>query len=644
MYKHILLLAVFLFAGTTIFAQTEKDYMEDMIHSERHSHENIINFRANPLTNNYDVKYHRFNWDVDPAVLFISGSVFTRFVVTGATMDQLHFDFSESLEVDSVIYNGQQLNSEEIGDDVLRIDLPSTLNRGDVAEIEVFYKGTPAGSGFGSFANSTHEGTPLLWTLSEPYGAKEWWPCKQDLNDKIDSVDVFVKVPVGNKVASNGLLLSSVEEGDFVTYHWSHKHKIPAYLIAIAVTNYEVYTQHIPYEGGNILVENYVYPEEVEWAQSQLENLPPIMQFYDSLFITYPYANEKYGHAHFGWGGGMEHTTITFMGGWSFLLQAHELAHHWFGDMITCGSWQDIWLNEGFATYLEGINYEHGNGLTDNNWQNWKQQKINHITSQPGGSVWVNDTTSVGRIFSSRLSYSKGSMLLHMLRWELGDEDFFQAIRNYLNDPDLAFGYARTSDLIAHLEAQSGKDLTEFFNDWFYGEGYPIYDIHWWQGDDGFVRVDIYQETSHPSVGFFEMKVPILFEGEGQSILKVFDNTEDAQHFVFPADFNIENITFDPDLWLVAEHSFTVDTKSLELASDGVKINPNPTSNLINIEMENDGIDFSSANIYNDSGSLIMNQAYSYGQQIDVSDLPKGTYWLELRGAEQYAIKAFVKI
>ena len=267
------------------------------------------------------------------------------------------------------------------------------------------------------------------------------------------------------------------------------------------------YSDFVQLQDRVIEVQNYVYPEDSLAATDDTPMLIAQMQLYSNLFGEYPFANEQYGHAQFNYGGGMEHQTMSFMGGFSFELMAHELAHQWFGDKVTCGSWEDLWLNEGFATYLSGLCYEH---LAPEKWLPFKYSQRDNITSRPDGSVRVQDTTSIQRLFSGRLTYAKGGFLVHMLRWVCGDDAFYAGCRNYLSDPALQYGSARTPQLKAHLEAASGMDLTEFFADWYVGEGYPIYKIRWSQNMDNTVTVEVNQTTSHPSVPFFEMPIPML--------------------------------------------------------------------------------------------------------------------------------------
>ncbi len=627
------LLAIF----TSLSAQSDDLYFKDLheiADAERHNHENIIGFRTSPFTNNYDLKYHRLEWTVDPAQSYISGVVTSYFEAGTNGFQEINFDLVKVLTVSSVLHQGQPLNFIQHDDDRLQIFLPAPLAAGQLDSVTIVYAGAPPSTGFGSFNTSTHAGVPLLWTLSEPYGARDWWPCKQDLNDKIDSIDVYVRTPSAYRAASNGLLMSETLDGTQKVYHWKHRYPIPAYLIAIGVTNYAVYSDFVPVPNSNpIEVLNYVYPENLAIAQTGTAANTQVMELFNQLFGLYPFANEKYGHAQFGWGGGMEHQTMTFVSGWSFGLLAHELAHQWFGDKVTCGSWEDIWLNEGFATYLTGLTYEHG--LGGQTWRNWLQSTINHVTSAPDGSVWVNDTTSVSRIFSSRLTYSKGAMLLHMLRWKLGDAAFFQGIRNYHNDPEMAYGYARTEKLKIHLQNASQQYLGPFLQDWFYGQGYPTYQVQWGQGGSGTVYLSIGQTTSHPSVDFYEMPVAIRFAGAGGDTTVVFDHLYSGQSFSAALPFEVETVVFDPDLWIVSANNtvteVAVATEEAELLRQSLHIFPNPVQDEVNIAFDRNQLPDAIV-LYDAQGRRLQTIVPQQNPvSIVVKDFPSGLYVLEIR-------------
>ena len=248
-----------------------------------------------------------------------------------------------------------------------------------------------------------------------------------------------------------------------------------------------------------------MYPEPPPVVRTQAFDVVEVMQLFNRLFGDYPFAREQYGQAQFGWSGGIEHQTMSFVGAFPYELLAHELAHQWFGNRITCGSWEDIWLNEGFATYLSGLCYQY---LRPEWWKLFLAQRMERVTREPGGTVKVDDTESISRIFNNRLSYAKGGMVLHMLRWILGDTAFFNGIRSYLNDPQLQYGYARTTDLQRNLEQASGRTLSWFFEDWYEGEGYPVYDLSWSQESKG-LRLKLQQSNAHPADRFFEIPLPV---------------------------------------------------------------------------------------------------------------------------------------
>lgn len=519
-----------------------------------------------------DIFYARFHWKVDPEVKYIQGAITMHFSIP-EMVNSMEFDFSDALQMDSVLWSGESIDFEQ-ENDVLTVHFPQPPSWID--SLTFYYQGIPNVTGFGSFAVEKHNGIPVMWTLSEPYGARDWMPCKQSLDDKIDSIDVFITHPTQYKAVSNGVLQSEWTNNNVTTTHWKHRYPIATYLIAFAVTNYEVLSLDIPHPDGNTPVMNYVYPESLNSAQNSMTNLVDQMTLFSNLFGLYPFHEEKYGHAQFNWGGGMEHQTISFMGGFGYELMAHELAHQWFGDKVTCGSWQDIWLNEGFATYLSGLCYEH---LQPQYWYSFKQQRISHVTSQPGGSVFVSDTTSVNRIFNSRLSYAKGAMVLHMLRWVCGDDAFYQAIRNYLQDSDIAYHYARTSDLQYHLEKTSGLDLSGFFADWYFGEGFPTYTIKWQQDANNVLTFQVNQTQSHASVDYFELPVHLKVIGnQGQEQNFVLDHFFDGQMFSRNADFIVDSVVFDPDLWLITKDNMILktitDVSNLRLADFDFYVQP----------------------------------------------------------------------
>jgi aminopeptidase N len=507
--------------------------------------------------------------------------------------------------VDSVKQRKTQLNYT-LKNNKLTIALADTLKMNELDSVSVYYKGVPEKeiNGFGSFSISSHEGVPELWTLSEPYGAMEWWPCKQSLTDKIDSTDIIISCPDAYRTASNGILVSEITEAGIRKMHWKHRYPIATYLVAIAVTNYVDYSDTLKFDDGRIMkILNYVYPEYLNTAKIESANTAEVMKVFNDLIGEYPFSKEKYGHAQFGWGGGMEHQTMSFMVNLKFGLLAHELAHQWFGDYITLATWQDIWLNEGFATYMTGLAYEHiSNGEY---WPNWKTVTLNGIVSLPNGSVFVKDTTDISQIFNLRLSYSKGAYLLHMLRWILGDEHFFAGMQNYFNDPEIAGGFARNSQFVRHMEMAGDTTLTGFFNDWYYGEGYPVFSVLYTPAGDGVLKITLSQTASHNSADFFEIPVQVRVYNSDKSDSLDFRllNTLNNQEFYVNVDFDVADLKIDPDKWIISKTSQVVKIKEVNSLKD-IFVYPNPFDESISVVMPvNDQI--ISAQLFSANGTLI---------------------------------------
>ncbi len=583
------------------------------------------------IGNNYDLKYYRFFWEINPSVHYISGNVTSYFTITDNNTQTIQFELADNMQVDSVKYHNSHVSYTHITK-TISIDLGTQLASGVLDSVTIWYQGAPdSGSGFGSFITDEHNGIPILWTLSQPYGSSDWWPCKNILNDKIDSVDIFVRTPSAYRAASNGLLIQEIPDGSNTIYHWRHRYPIETYLVAIAVTNYSYYSDYADLSTGQLEILNYVYPEDLTSAQLNTPRVIPCLELFDSLAGPYPFSLEKYGHAQFGWGGAMEHQTMSFMGGFSHELIAHELAHMWFGNAITCGTWADIWLNEGFATYFTGLTYENlFNGVY---WMPWKQNVVSNITSETWGSVWCDDTTNVSRIFNGRLSYNKGAYLLHMLRWVMGDDNFFEAVMNYITDPTLRYSYAVSEDFINHAEAVYGHDLDWFFDQWLYGQGYPSYTIHAMKYPNNEIHITVSQTQSHPSVSYFTMPIPIRFSMAAiEDTIVVLDHHYDNQEFIVNLDFNPSQISFDPELWLVSKYN-TVSMGIEGFSPDAsISVVPNPASDYIRIESPEHA--FNLIKIFDMNGKLVLEtgQFNSETISLDVSHLNPGSYMLLTEG------------
>ena len=605
-----------------------------------HSHQQMVHReRANALsrmlrqplanTGNYDVKFHRLELTISSMnSRNLSGTVTTYFV-PNQNISTIEFDFTDAMNVQSVTQRGTALTFSQSNNKLI-INFSGSQANGVLDSLSITYNGNVPSTGLDSYVLDQHAGVPIIWTLSEPYGAKDWWPCKQDLIDKADSVDVVLHYPasVGGETmigVSNGLLTSESTSGGVKTSVWKHRYPIAAYLVAFAITNYTKFSQtaglvqHFP-------IDNYTYPENLTGAQGQSVDFLPVMNYFEQSFGHYPFNLEKYGQIQFGWGGGMEHQTATFVVSFDRGLIAHELAHQWFGDAITCGSWHDIWLNEGFATYSEGLTREALDGTTA--FDTWKQNTIDDITASPAGSVYVQDTTNINRIFDWRLSYQKGAMLLNMLRLKTGDANFFQGLKNYVNHK--SFQYASINDFRSEMEAASGLSLVEFFNDWYYGQGYPTYTINVNRTGLHQYDVEVNQTSSFPGVSFFEMPLPFKFtDNQGHEFKIKLDNTTNGQHFTVDPGFDATQVSFDPHFDIIKGHTTLNQNLGIAaLESEYFKVFPNPANDVIRIKNKTE-ITINEVSIITTDGKIVKTIKGDI-HLVPVTDLPRGLYILHI--------------
>ena len=581
----------------------------------------------------YNVKYHKLYINVNPGSDDVNGYVLTKFIPL-LTADTMDFDANSCLVIDSVIYHGNEVTFSHNNKKLLISDL--SLISQNLDSIIVYYHGTPEASGFGSFYSSAQ----WLWTLSEPYGAPDWWPCKNDLSDKIDSIDIFIEHPSSYVAVANGLEKATIDLGNSRTLtHWKHKYPIAAYLVAIAVAPYQYFNTYVPLQEGNLRIDNYVLSSEYTNAQNAMTNFSKVIKFYDSLIAPYPFMDERYGHVHFGWGGGMEHQTVSFVGSFDYELLAHELLHQWYGDAVTCGSWHDIWLNEGFATYFTALSQEK---FFPQDFTNWKDYAINFITYLPCGSVYVYDTTSVDVIFNSRLSYRKAAYALHMLRWILGDTVFFDGIREYYET--FKYSYAKTEDFKDIMEQTADTSLTEFFNDWIYGEGYPIYTFYVNAIDDNSCSITVHQEASCVASTFFEMPLPFLLSYNSLSDTTIIlNNNSQDQEFIIHLPMP-DNITFDPLKWILTINP-TIIVDIQHFNNLNLTIYPNPAYDILTIENKNRK-DFTMSFTDLLTKNVIFNEqiAANTTKTIDITNLAPGNYLIIFKtGKNQIISKKFIK-
>jgi aminopeptidase N len=602
---------------TTVLAEKEAKQFETLRSYDLHS----------VSSTNYDINYYRCEWTVDPAVRFISGSVTSYFTILSQS-NSIVFDMSNALAVDSILYHGKKTTFIQTINDGLQVNFPASIAANQKDSVSIFYKGAPPNTGFGSFNTTTHSGMPVLWTLSEPYGAPTWWPCKDITTDKADSIDIIITNPATYTSSSNGMNVKEVVNGNNRTTYWKHRYPIATYLVAIAVTNYTIVNDLVQLPSRQMPVILHSYPETLSSFRIAIDIAKFCLQGFSSRFIEYPFSAEKYAQTQFSWGGGMEHQTNSFITSSGAGLVAHELSHQWFGDKITCGSWHDIWLNEGFATYMEYIYVELS---SPSSRFSMLQGLNNYITSQPGGSVYVPDTTNINRIFDGRLTYDKGGYLLHMLRWKLGDSAFFRGVRRYLMDPLLAYRHAYTADLKRNLEVESNQDLTKFFNQWYYGEGYPNYHATWTQQGSNVVRLELDQTTSTSTVPFFEMPVPLEFKSATRDTILVVNHTANNQVFTLNPGFTADSIIIDPQLWILSRNK-TSNKVSIASSTSDLVVFPNPVKGEFSISYPNNypGLQ---VRIFNATGQLVYSEKPATGNvssTIDASQWAAGVYLLTI--------------
>lgn len=551
-----------------------------------------------------DVTYYRIDLNIDIDAEEIDGSVLVNGWIGMDQPDSIELDFADEMIVDSVKFYGE-LWPFVHESDYLKVPAPeTTIPEGYSFRVEVFYHGTPPYTGFGAFNFDTHANIDHIWTLSEPYGARDWWPCKDDPSDKADSVDIIITVPEEQIVASNGILVSETNVGnERKQYHWQETYPICTYLISVTTYPYTVWQdEYIAMNGDTLPLNYYVYPDHYESVYDNYLLTNDMMEVFAQRFGEYPFMGEKYGHAEFGRGGGMEHQTLTSLGGSSQWLIAHELGHQWWGDLVTCASFHHIWLNEGFARFSEAIWEEAYNGI-----QAYKDYWQSHEYYGPG-TIFVENPNSVGNIFDGNLSYNKAGWIVHMLRGVMGDSLFFESLQSYVYHDSLAYGAVTTEDFQTVCENVSGLDLGDFFQQWIYGEYYPQYAVSWEMLDTDELIVTIEQTQNWQT---FRMPIQLNVTTPTETLSFTVENESTYETYnlgLIGAD--VIDVKLDPDNWILKDVVYlSIDSnlpQSEQLVIYPAYPNPfNPETTLSFFIPENIGQSLAKVVVYDLKGSLV---------------------------------------
>ena len=514
----------------------------------------IVSARAAVNTQtNYDVLFYDVFIRVNDTTQILYGVVKLSAKATEPSVSQVQIDLFDNMVIDSIVSPAGALTYNRAAN-VVTVTLDKAYNTGSKFSLTIGYHGHPSEGGFQAFSFRTRLGKKVITSLSEPYYSRTWWPCKDRNDDKADSFKICIEVDTSFYVGSNGSL-DSVRAASANTkrFYYAVHYPMVNYLFSVAISPYTVWHQYYKYNSNmdSMLITHAVYSDRYAYSQPLWGITPQAIELLAQSYGEYPFITEKYGHSNFEWNGGMEHQTMTSMTGGDFGFQedvvVHELSHQWVGDMITCKSWHDIWLNEGWASYSEAIYYLNRDGWPG--YHNWMtSMDWNH-----NGSVYVTDTTSVGSIFS-RTVYDKGAWVVHMLRGVIGEAKFSQLLNAYFNSQyrHSSLTSVEFQDLV---ESVAGEDLDWFFQEWLFGVKRPSYNWAYYTeaapggGYDTWVWITQVQ-TTNPLV--FRMPIEFAFDYDGFPTDTV-TLVNDARRNVLKAhtDHQPVQLAIDPAWWIL---------------------------------------------------------------------------------------------
>ena len=509
-------------------------------------------------THSYDVLHYLIDLDLPMTSRYLEGAVTiaARSNENNLVMVDLHL---LNLNVDSVKVDGVTASYNHSGETLL-VYLPQPANMGDSFDIMVGHSGYGSGDmGYLWYGGAN----PISYTLGCPFCTRRWMPCYDRMWDKSDhGVEFFITVPESYYVCANGVLIDVDTTAGYATFNWRHQYPIAPYLIHFASSVFNTYSDwYHPAPAESLEIQYFFWPADSIYTATAFQYTLDMIGFYDSLYGEYPF--ERYGVVILSpfYYAGMEHQTLTsiwrngFVGN-DYYLMAHEMSHMWWGDMVTCFGWANVWLNEGFATYSDALYYERMQGhqafidrmiLRRSVYISYELANPHSMYDPPLSLLWSQSHT-----------YYKASWVLHMIRYLCGDDEtWLDFMATYRDSFD--YGNASTDDANAILNQVLGGNYDWFFDEWVYGMGFPKYAVQWskvYEAPNWRLILDIDQiQTIGPSVFHMPLPIGVDYTG-GDTILTV--PIQDApwhQEYVLP--FEPTGITVDPETWIIQQNTVT---------------------------------------------------------------------------------------
>jgi aminopeptidase N len=636
----------FLFKSVIIFLITVFSTAQDMPLDNRHFKKFLFSaddenkqIQNNPWVDShpeYDVLKYDINISLLPDEQIINARVTIDFVAVEDIDDNLVFDFA-GLAIDSVFWDNRRVSATR-QNETLQIPVPLFIMAGDTHSVQIYYQGKPQK---GLYFRSNGQGDTVIYTHNEPYDAHFWFPCKDDPSDKA-KLEMKITVPGPLIVLSNGKLIGQSFSGSgYTLFSWKEDYPIATYLVSLAAGHYTVVDKIFPWSTVDLLLQYYVYPEDVERGESALESTAEMMDFYSDYIGEYPFISEKYSMVEVPMreAAAMENQTATTMGDFVMDNQgviAHELAHQWWGDALTPSFFKDIWLNEGFASYFDALFTEFKDGKES--FKTKMDNFRNRITTD--GSLLYPIYNPPLRYLFGNAVYYKGAWVLHMLRAKMGDETFREICRRYYED--FRYKNVTTADFIHTAELISGCTLLDFFNQWLEYGGLPVI-IGSWNQINGTVELSLQQDQEEP---VYRFDLDVLIKGVSTDTLLEIPVTERFVRQRISFAEPVAGIVIDPDKKILNTNNSPL--YLIPKRSRLVRLFPNPFNERVTISYQLSRREKVSITIYNLLGekvALLVDDEKNIGiYTIDWSGLSAatGAYYCVMKTKEDLDIRKMV--